>query len=324
MGLASNETEMETDHLKIMEGLIRGAFRSLALVPRTWGEAAGRSLGRIWFAMDRKHRRIAEKNLRRAFPEKGHREIRRLARRVFMGIGQVPFEIGWSLTVNGRNFGRRFRVDGLHHLQTAYNRGNGVLTLTGHTGNWELLPLATAMAAGYPASIIYRPLDFAPLDRFFIDLRSRYGATMIPKAHSMRRVLKSLRRRELVGVLLDQNVDWYDGVFVDFFGHPACTNKGLALLAMKTGAPVVPGFLMREGRTFRAVFRPEIPLIRTGDRTKDIETNTQRYNDALEALIREYPDQWFWVHRRWKGKPYRPWPRQMPLPKRKKRGRRRR
>jgi KDO2-lipid IV(A) lauroyltransferase len=162
---------------------------------------------------------------------------------------------------------------------------------------------------GYPADIIYRPLDFRPLDQFFVNQRTRFGGNVIPKNRSMRRILEVLKREKPLAFLMDQNVDWYDGVFVEFFGRRACTNKGLALLALKTKAPVVPLFLVREASFFRLDIGPEVPLVKTGDKTKDIETNTQQYNAVIEAMVRRYPDQWFWVHQRWKTRPYKPWPR---------------
>ena len=109
---------------------------------------------------------------------------------------------------------------------------------------------------------------------------------------------------------MDQNVDWYEGVYADFMGHLACTNKGLALLALKTRAPVVPAFIVRERGGFTAKFLPEISLKITGDTTRDVEENTQRYNNVIESFLRQYPDQWFWLHQRWKTKPYLPWPRE--------------
>jgi KDO2-lipid IV(A) lauroyltransferase len=124
----------------------------------------------------------------------------------------------------------------------------------------------------------------------------------------MRRILQVLGRGEAVAMLMDQNFDCHEGVFVEFFGHRACTNKGLALLARHTRAPVVPVFLLREGQTFVAEIGPELPLIRTGDKTKDLEANTQRYNQVIEAVVRRHPEQWFWVHQRWKTRPYHPWP----------------
>jgi KDO2-lipid IV(A) lauroyltransferase len=121
----------------------------------------------------------------------------------------------------------------------------------------------------------------------------------------MRRIMNALRKNKIVGILLDQNVDWYDGAFVNFLGRLACTNKGLALLAMKTGSPVIPIFSMREaGGRYRVVIEKEIELIRTGDKTRDVEDNTALFTNMIENYIRKYPDQWFWFHKRWKTKNY--------------------
>jgi KDO2-lipid IV(A) lauroyltransferase len=181
--------------------------------------------------------------------------------------------------------------------------------LTGHFGNWELLSVIGAMLS-YPLSVLYRPLDFKPLDRFFVKLRTRFEGKLIPLKRSMFAILKSLGRGEMVVLLMDQNVDWYEGVFVDFMGHRACTNKGLALIALKTKAPVIPAFLVREKEGFTAKFLPEIPLTISGDKTRDVEDNTQQYNQVIESFLRRYPDQWFWLHQRWKTRPYQPWPRE--------------
>jgi KDO2-lipid IV(A) lauroyltransferase len=161
----------------------------------------------------------------------------------------------------------------------------------------------------FPINIVVRPLDFKPLDHFIFNLRTRYGGKIIPKERSIHAIIKSLNRGEMVALLMDQNVDWYEGVFVDFMGHRACTNKGLALFALKTGAPVVPVFMVREKSGLRAEFGPEIVTVKTGDRQKDIETNTQEYNRVIENFVRRYPEQWFWIHQRWKTKPYQAWPR---------------
>ena len=178
----------------------------------------------------------------------------------------------------------------------------GVFLLTAHMGNWEFLPITAAMI-GLQAGTIYRPLDFLPLEQFVKYIRTRFGAKVIPKRHSTRTILKSLKHEESVGILLDQSTHRDKGVFVDFFGRRTCTNKGLALLALKTGAPVIPVFQVREKSGFRANFLPEVPLIKTGDITKDVEANTLQYNRVIETFIRRYPDQWFWVHRRWKVEP---------------------
>lgn len=119
----------------------------------------------------------------------------------------------------------------------------------------------------------------------------------------MRKVIKSIKNGGCVGILLDQNARRKAGIFINFFGQPACTNKGLALMALKTGAPVIPAFLVRHKMSFKVIFGNEIPLVCTGKKAEDIEANTLKYNQAIEAIIREYPDQWFWVHKRWKTKP---------------------
>lgn len=284
-------------------------FRFIGLVPRKSAIRISGFLGKVLFLVDRKHRKIALDNLMYAFGhQKSTYEIRFLAKQVFINLVQVVFEVGWSLQLDERRLVKHFKMDGFRHLKKAYEKGKGVLVLTAHCGNWEFLAVAGSMIE-YPVSMVVRPLDFKPLDRFFINLRSRFGGKIIPKQRSLRAILRSLDRKEMVVLLMDQNVDWYEGVFVDFMGHRACTSKGLALLALRTGAPVVPVFMVREKSGFRAEFGPEIFTVKTGDKQKDIEINTQEYNRVIENFIRRYPDQWFWVHQRWKTKPYQAWPR---------------
>jgi KDO2-lipid IV(A) lauroyltransferase len=284
-------------------------FRFIGLVPRKSARRISGFLGKVLFLVDSKHRKIALDNLMYAFGhQKSTYEIRFLAKQVFINLVQFILEVGWSLRLDERRLIKYFKMDGFRHLKKAYEKGKGVLVLTAHCGNWEFLAVAGSMIE-YPVSMVVRPLDFKPLDRFFINLRSRFGGKIIPKQRSLRAILRSLDRKEMVVLLMDQNVDWYEGVFVDFMGHRACTSKGLALLALRTGAPVVPVFMVREKSGFRAEFGPEIFTVETGDKQKDIEINTQEYNRVIENFIRRYPDQWFWVHQRWKTKPYQAWPR---------------
>ena len=299
------------DLQEITYKVIAGLLKVLGLIPRKTAFKLGNFIGQILFLADRKHRKIAIDNLTRSFGhEKSSYEIKTLARSVFKNLSQILFEIGWSLRLESKDFNKHFFINGLSNFEAAFEKGKGVLFLTAHIGNWELLPVIGAMT-GRNINILFRPLDFLPLNTIFINTRTRFGARLISTRHSMRRILNSLKKDEGVAILLDQNVDWYEGVFVDFFSHRACTNKVLALLALKTEAPVVPVFLVREGLGFKAKFCSEVPLIKTGDKTRDVEANTQQYNRIIEDFIRQYPDQWFWVHQRWKTKPYCQWPRKI-------------
>ena len=296
------------DLQRITYKIIAALLKVSGLIPRKMSFKLGNFIGQILFFADKKHREIALKNLTRSFGrEKSPYEIKKLARRVFKNFGQIIFEIGWSLRLNSKDFDRCFCVKGLSHYKTAQEKHKGILFLTAHIGNWELMPIIGAMI-DCPVNIVYRRLDFLPLNNILIKIRTRFGAKLIPTAHSMRKILNCLKLGQSVVVLMDQNVDWYEGVFVDFFGHRACTNKGLALLALKTEAPVVPVFLVREGPGFIVEFGPQIPLVKTEDKIKDVEANTLQYNRVIESVVRQYPDQWFWVHQRWKTKPFAPWP----------------
>jgi len=288
---------------------IETVFRLIGLIPRKWTFRLGNFLGHLLFMADGKHRDIVLSNLSRAFGhEKSPYEIKMLAKQVFTNSLQIVFDIGWSLRLDKEQLMKYFTIEGRSNIKNAYEQGRGVLVLTAHFGNWELLSVLGAML-NYPLSVVYRPLDFKPLERFFIHLRTRFGGKVVSNKRSLLALLRSLGRGEMVVLLMDQNVDWYEGVFVDFLGHRACTNSGLALLALKTRAPVIPVFMVREKEGFIANFLPEIPLQQTGDQTRDMEDNTQQYNHAIESFLRRYPDQWFWFHQRWKTRPYQPWPR---------------
>jgi KDO2-lipid IV(A) lauroyltransferase len=290
--------------------LISTLFRTIGLFSATTTDSLAKAAAGLWFRIDKKHRNIAIQNLTRAFGrEKSPDQIRTLAFLSFYNIMRIPIEIGWSERLTLPELYRHAEIRGLHNIRAALAKGKGVLALTAHMGNWELLPSVAPMA-GFSADIIYRPLDFSPLDAYFLRLRTRFGAGLIPNAHAMRKILRQLKNGHVVAMLMDQNVDWYEGVFVDFFNHRACTNKGFALLALKTRAPVLPIFMVRNRNRFIIEFCEELELIQTGDRTHDIEANTLRYNQAIEAVIRRYPDQWFWVHQRWKTRPFSPWHRE--------------
>jgi KDO2-lipid IV(A) lauroyltransferase len=239
-------------------------------------------------------------NLSRAFgTEKTLIERKRIARSVFTNIARIPFDIGWSMKLSVNDFMQHCSLIGIDHVRKAHAKGKGVLILTLHMGNWEFLP-TTFISKGLNVSLVYRPLDFKPADEFFYHYRRRFGGNPIPKKKSMRKILAALKRQECVGILLDQDSGLNAGVFADFFGHPACTNKGLALVAQKTGAPVIPVYIISRGERFEVVVGPEIVPITSDRKENDVASNTQTYNHVLESIIRQHPEQWLWLHKRWK------------------------
>jgi len=192
---------------------------------------------------------------------------------------------------------------GLDNYREALSRGKGILYLTGHFSSWELLPTAHALH-GYPLSFTTRPLDNARLERYLLRVRESKGNTVIYKKNSARRILKELKAGRTAGVLMDQNVSPTEGMFANFFGIPAATSTGVALLALRADAPVLPGYLtpQRNGR-YTIKFLPPVDMVRTGDITEDLRVNTLRLNDTLEQIIREQPESWLWGHKRWKNRP---------------------
>ncbi|HEY7437080.1 MAG TPA: lysophospholipid acyltransferase family protein [Methylomirabilota bacterium] len=272
----------------------------LAYLPSSAGLAAGRRLGDLLWWVLRRRRAVALDNLQRSFGgERSPAELRRLGRRSFQHIGMNVVEACRYFLRPTHVMLSRVRLEGREHIQAAAAHGRGVLILTAHFGNWELLAAAHGLT-GLPLSIVTRPLDHPLLDDLAARFRRRSGAELIVKRQAVREVLTALRRQRMVGILLDQNATRAEGVFVPFFGSPASTSKGLALLALRTGAPVVPVFLRREpdGRHCMDV-TAALPPPEDGLAT----TYTATFNRVLEATIRRAPEQWLWMHDRWRTRP---------------------
>lgn len=298
--------------MTLADHLLRIGMQAAGLPSLERARAVGRALGRLAWRLDRRHRDIVRRNLAASFPEKDPAWVEATARACYQHLGQVAAEIPHLWRYGPQEIRARTRwatPEVVAELRRDLARGRGVFILTGHIGNWEWLNVAFCLEMG-PAIVVARPIDWPPADRLVNQWRTKTGATMVPKAGSMRRLLAHARAGGVTGILLDQNVDWYDGVWVDFFGRPACTNKGLALLARKTGAAVYPGWCWRADDGMLEIhLAPEVPTRRTRDKTQDVWENTQRYTRALEDIIRRRPEQWFWVHQRWKTRPWQPWPR---------------
>ena len=272
-------------------------------LPLPFLQAAGRGLGRLAYRIDRRHRDIALSNLRGAFGrEKGARELASIAVRLFENLGMNMMEFSRVPWLKRGNLKGYVQCEGFENLREALKRGKGVIFITGHLGNWELMAAYYGLK-GYPLDIVVRDLDSPLVDDFVRWVRTRSGNRVVPKRKSMRELLRTLRGGGIVGILLDQNVTWSEGVFVNFFGKLACTNKGAALLAAASGSPVIPTFIVREGGRHRIIIGREIEVVNSGERRSDVVENTYRFTRAIEDMVRRYPDQWFWIHQRWKSRP---------------------
>ena len=258
------------------------------------------------FYLDARHRHIARVNLRIAFPELSRREHNRIARKSFCNTARNLLEVSRIPTLTRESISALADYDpdfGLNNFEAARSKGKGILYLTGHFSSWELLPTAHALH-GYPLSFITRPLDVAPLERHMLRVREAAGNRVISKRNSARQILQTLKAGASVGILMDQNTSLQEGLYADFFGLPAATTSSVALFALRTEAPVLPGYLtpLRNGR-YTIKFLPPIEPLRTGEMDRDIELNTRLFNEVIERIIREQPQSWLWGHRRWKNQP---------------------
>jgi len=294
--------------------IIKLIFACMGILPKSWRDRLGDTLGLLIYRFDHRHRNVVLNNLNIAFgQETSSAEFHELCKQSFKNLGRIFFDIGW-ISISNKTLDL-YEVQGAEYLRRAYLQGKGVLIVTAHFGNWELLREAGYMVLkkyGWQSNIVARRLDFEPLERFFQELRTQWGTRVLPTRkntyQSILDLLKDKAHKNNIVLLNDQRVDWYEGVFVDFFGTLACTNIGLARLAKKTGAPVIPLYVIRTENGYIGQFQPEIPWIHTDDDYWDLAVNTQRYNQNIEAMIRKYPEQWFWVHNRWKTPPLCPWP----------------
>ncbi len=244
------------------------------------------------------------RNLALAFPKNSQAERRRILGGVFTSLGRQLAEVCLFPTYTRENVSKVIVYDGFENFERAHTRGKGVLYLTAHLGAWELSAFAHSLQ-GYPLRIVMRGMDNPYLDRMVQRYRSMHGNSMVDKDNFVRGLLAAMRAGETVGILMDTNMTPPQGVFVDFFGLPACTASGLARIALRTDAAVVPGFTIWDPALgkYRLRFDPALKLIRTGDEESDIVANTALFTKVIEAYVRRYPDQWLWVHRRWKTRP---------------------
>ena len=279
-------------------------IKLLGLMPRPLSRAFAIGLAQVVYLLHFRLRQVGMRNLEMVFPEKSVSERKRILRGVFTSLGRQLAELCQFPKYSPRNIDNVVVYDGLENYERAYAKGKGVLFLTAHFGGWELSAFAHSLH-GHWLHIVMRPMDNEYLDRLLQSYRTMHGNKTVAKDDFVRGLLAAMKAGETVGILMDTNMTPPQGIFVDFFGIPACTASGLARIALRTDAAVVPGFTIWDPvlRKYRLRFDPALELIHTGELEADITANTQMFTKVIEGYVRKYPDQWLWVHRRWKTRP---------------------
>ena len=284
--------------------LVRTLLSSLAVLPRSLRLKVAYAMSYVGYRLAKRLRHTAQQNLQMAMPQLNEGERDQIIRGVFRNFGRLLAEFSCFPYYRRDNIEKVVIYEGLDNFLNALNQKRGVLFLTGHVGAWELSSFAHAVY-GHPHNILVRQIDNPYVENLVKHYRTCQGNRAIDKNNSVRAIITALRKGEAVGILIDLNTVRNQGVFCDFFGIPACSTTGLATLALRTGAAVVPGFLLwdEQLRKHRLHFEPAVEIINTGDQKADIHQNTAQFNKIIEDVVRRHPDQWLWVHRRWKTRP---------------------
>lgn len=289
-------------------GIARMVLGFLALLPRRGAVAVGIGVGSVGFRVLSKLRSVGLRNLELAYPEKSVAERRAILKEAFHGLGRTLGIVGGLGKVSRETLGDLIEYDPDTKFAAAFEKARvekrGMIILTGHIGNWELFALAYSILFG-PSNLLSRRMDNPMIDKMVAKMRSSFGNRQIDKTKSARPILRILRDGGSVGILADVNSHPKEGVFAPFFGIAACTTAGVAMLALRANAVIVPMFAVWNTEKGRYILITEkiIEPINSGDRKTDVELITAEFTAAIERVVRAYPDQWIWIHRRWKTRP---------------------
>jgi KDO2-lipid IV(A) lauroyltransferase len=274
------------------------------LLPRNVSIALGRGVGKLVYHLIGDLRRTGRRNLEMALSELSEKERDEILRGCFSNLGRSLGMFPHLKKLSLEELNEMIHVEGREHFETARASGRGTLLITGHLGAWEMLPIA-AVLNDFPINILVRRLDNPKIEKLADEVRTLYGNHTLDKRSSTRDMVRLLNEGEMIGVLIDVNADLREGVFVDFFGIPACTTVGIASLALRTNANVLPVFVVWDKTLGKYLLKVDAPIDFTpsGDKEKDRIELTARMTKAIESCIRKYPDQWLWIHKRWKTRP---------------------
>ena len=285
-----------------MDILLKAIAWFFAALPESIALAVGRGLGWIYGNVIRYHRKDAIMAVERGFPDLSSAEVHQLVQRMYGNLGMNIVDMFRLSRLTDVALDEKFELFGGEYIDKALEANKGALMLNAHLGSWEMLA-ALSPRLGYPLSVVAKDLKGPGVNDYFNSLRSQFGVKVIPAKNAARSCLRALRNNELIGFMLDQNMIDKEGVFVDFFGKPACTTPGLAILSMQSEAPVLPIFIHRTGRGLHQInVYPPVPPPVSREK-EDIRAATQEYTRIIEEEIRKYPDQWIWLHRRWRTQP---------------------
>lgn len=272
------------------------------LIPYNLALEAGQFFGRLSYILLGKYRRLTKEHLRLAFGNsKSEKEISKIASSVFINLGMGFVEI-MSLPKTRNSLDSIIDVEGVDNLDLALKEGKGVIVISGHFGNWELLSPYFAYK-GYPANMVARPIYYEKYNEWILFLRRSMGVNVIFRSDSPKKLLGLLKKNELVGILPDQDIDSIEGIFIDFFGKKAYTPTAPVKIALAAGAPIVPIFIVRNKKRHTIVVEEPIRIEKTGNKEDTVLYYTQKWSELVESYIRRYPEQWVWMHRRWKTQP---------------------
>lgn len=279
---------------------IAGFF--VAIIPLRVGLFLAGLAGRVLYLVLKKERKTTLGNLRDAFPEKSGREIEGIAKRVFVNLCKNAVEWLNIYKLTKKNLEAWITSEGFEKIEEAYSKGNGVLILASHFGNWELSSFCFTLK-GHKCTAIARRIYFDRYNNFIRKMRASKNLNVVYRDESPKKFLKVLKKNEVLGILADQDMDSVDGVFVDFFGKPAYTAKAPVTIAMASKAPLIPLFVIRGPKKHRLVIEDPIEIEIKATKEETVKHNTQKWTRVLESYARKYPDNWVWMHKRWKTKP---------------------
>lgn len=281
---------------------MRGKFATfIASVPRRRIASIGRVLGMLMYSIDVRHRRIVRRNLKFVYPEWSPERVKKISKRIFQNLGITFLEICQMICFSSDDIMDRVKIRGEEHLLNAMDNNKGAILISAHLGNWEIVPLFWSLYFNTPITVVARKILNKIINRWIYGLRTRFGSRVIYKDVALPEMTRTLRQGKVLAILIDQGTKSSLGVKIKFFNKFVTATPAAALLAMRCKSPVLPGFCTRNADgAFTISIEPPLVLKRTNDLGSDLKTNTQIMTDAIEKAVRKYPEQWFWVHKRWR------------------------